>query len=95
MSRAAAGGYSRIPGYLIGRLALHEDLRGRGLGSRLLIHALTTCVRASSDAGGRLVVVDPLDEGVRDFYLAHDFLPTGAGDRLYMKIATAAQALGI
>ena len=36
-----AGGFSVIPGYLLARLALDRELQGQGLGSELLLDALS------------------------------------------------------
>jgi hypothetical protein len=41
LSGSVAGGYSRIPGYLIARLALDISLQGKGYGEHLLLHALS------------------------------------------------------
>ncbi|GLW99808.1 hypothetical protein Misp02_38950 [Microtetraspora sp. NBRC 16547] len=44
--------------------------------------------------GGRLIVVDAIDEGAADFYAHHGFLPVkGNPCRLVMKTATAQAAL--
>ncbi|WP_285706278.1 hypothetical protein [Microtetraspora sp. NBRC 16547] len=49
---------------------------------------------ASEAVGGRLIVVDAIDEGAADFYAHHGFLPVkGNPCRLVMKTATAQAAL--
>jgi predicted N-acetyltransferase YhbS len=90
------GAPRKIPAVLLGKLALHERLHGQGLGGELLVWALTTIVPAARAAGGKLIVVDPIDEAAADFYRRHDFQPIG-GDphRLVIKISTAARALGL
>lgn len=93
LSRSLAGGNSTVPGYLIAKLALDQRLHGQGYGGELLMGALEACVAASSSGGGRVIVVDPLDDEARDFYLANDFKPTKASGRLVMKVATAKAAL--
>jgi GNAT superfamily N-acetyltransferase len=94
--RVGRGAPSRIPAILLAKLALHERLHGRGLGADLLIHALTTIVVAARSAGGRLVVVDAIDDHAASFYRAHDFQPTPDDPhRLVLKLSTVAQALGI
>lgn len=94
--RIGRGAPSRIPAVLLAKLALHERLHGQGLGSELLVHALTTIVTAARTAGGKLIVLDAIDERPASFYRAHDFQPTGSDpSRLVMKIGTAAQALGL
>jgi GNAT superfamily N-acetyltransferase len=90
------GAPQRIPAILLAKLALHRGLQGQGLGAELLVHALTTIVAAARAAGGRLVVVDAVDEDAASFYLAHDFQPSPADpSRLIMKLSTAARALGL
>ncbi|MDR1266429.1 MAG: hypothetical protein LBK42_12955 [Propionibacteriaceae bacterium] len=88
LPRGAAGGHSVVPGFLLARLALDRSLQGLGLGRQLLVDALETISRAALLSGGRIVVVDPADQRAAGFYAAHDFLPTGMGDRLYLKTAT-------
>jgi predicted N-acetyltransferase YhbS len=92
--RIGRGAPSRIPALLLAKLALDEGLHGQGLGGELLLHALTKIVTAARAAGGKLVVVDAIDETAAAFYRAHDFQATGADPhRLVMKISTAARAL--
>ena len=47
LSGSMAGGYSRIPGYLIARLAIDTSLLGQGYGEQLLLDALGKAVAAS------------------------------------------------
>ena len=93
-SRALSAGYSDVPGYLVGRLALDETLHGAGLGTQLLLDALDLIVSAAAVAGGRLIAVDAIDEQAHAFYLHHDFRPIEGSSRLVMKVATARAALG-
>jgi GNAT superfamily N-acetyltransferase len=90
------GAPQRIPAILLARLALDKSLQGQGLGAELMIYALTTIVAAARAAGGRLVVVDAVDENAASFYRAHNFKPSPADPRrLIMKLSTAARALGL
>jgi GNAT superfamily N-acetyltransferase len=61
------GAPDRIPAILLAKLALDEGLHGRGLGGELLVHALSTIVAAARMAGGRIVVVDAIDEAAAAF----------------------------
>lgn len=94
--RIGRGAPERIPAILLAKLALHERLHGAGLGSELLIHALTTIVGAARTAGGRIVVVDAIDDAAAAFYRAHDFQSAPSDPRrLVMKLSTAARALSL
>ncbi len=90
------GAPKRIPAILLAKLALRSDLHGQGLGAELLVYALTTIVTAARSAGGRLVVVDAVDNNAADFYRAHNFLPSPTDPcRLIMKLSTTARALDL
>ncbi len=92
--RIGRGAPRRIPAILLAKLALHERLQGQGLGAELLVHALTTIIAAARSAGGRVVVVDAIDEPAASFYRAHDFQPSPTNPRrLVLKLSTAARAL--
>ena len=90
------GAPSQIPAVLLAKLALDDSLHGRGLGAELLVFALTTIIEAARHAGGRVIVVDAIDENAARFYAHHDFqaLP-GHDQRLVLKLSTAAKALDI
>ena len=92
--RIGRGAPRQIPAILLAKLALHERLHGQGLGAELLVHALTTIVTAARAAGGRLIVVDAIDDNAASFYRAHDFEPTPADPhRLILRLSTVAKAL--
>lgn len=92
--RIGRGAPRQIPAILLAKLALHERLHRKGLGAELLIHALTTIVTAARSAGGRLVIVDAIDDNAAAFYRAHDFEPTpNDPHRLILKLSTVAKAL--
>ncbi|HKT05709.1 MAG TPA: GNAT family N-acetyltransferase [Rugosimonospora sp.] len=85
-----AGGYSVIPAYLLARLALDRSLRGHGYGTDLLLDAVELIQRAAHLGGGRLIVVDALNERVSHFYHRHGFHPVKDNPlRLVMKMSTA------
>lgn len=89
-----AGGYSVVPAYLLARLAVDRSEQGRGLGRQVLVDALGRIVEAAAVGGGRLIVVDAMDDPAHEFYRHHDFIPVAGSARLYMKISTARAALG-
>ena len=83
---ALPGGYSRIPRYLIARLAIDTSPRGQGYGEQLLLDALGTAVAASEIGGDRLVVVDAIDDETQSFYEHYHFVPVMKRERrLVMK----------
>lgn len=92
--RIGRGAPRAIPAILLAKLALDRRFQGQGLGEELLVYALTKIVIAARAAGGKLVVVDAIDEVAASFYRAHDFQPTDNDPhRLVMKLSTAARAL--
>lgn len=90
---AAAGGLRVVPGYLIAQLAVDRSLQGQGIGGDLLRDALETVVAAAGAVGGRLVVVDAVNEDVVTFYEHHGFVRVGSSLRLYAKISRVAASL--
>lgn len=94
--RLARGAPDRIPAILLAKLALDASVQGQGLGSELLVFALDIILSAARRAGGRVVLVDAIDDVARAFYERHDFerLP-GRPHRLVMKLTSAAKALGV
>ncbi|MEZ5120728.1 MAG: GNAT family N-acetyltransferase [Solirubrobacterales bacterium] len=93
LAKEVAAGFSAIAGYLLGRLALDRALRGKGLGSQLLLDALDAIVAAADRGGGRVIVVDATDDAAVAFYEHHNFVRVGDTRRLAMKIATARNAI--
>ncbi|HVR79941.1 MAG TPA: GNAT family N-acetyltransferase [Acidimicrobiia bacterium] len=95
-SRIARGAPQQISAILLAKLALDHSHQGSGLGSELLVFALSTIVDAARRVGGRLVVVDAINEEARRFHQHHDFQPLpGNEHRLIMKLSTTAKALGV
>ena len=95
-SRIARGAPREISAILLAKLALDRSHQGAGLGSELLVSAISTVVEAARIAGGRLIVVDAISDQARGFYEHHDFLPLPGNDRrLVMKLSTAAKAIGV
>jgi len=82
-----------LPSTLIGRLAVDEAFKGRGLGGDLLVHALRVAVETAEQVTSAVIEVDALDDRARRFYKHYGFarLPDDAL-HLYMPMADA-QAL--
>ncbi|VAX06695.1 FIG001353: Acetyltransferase [hydrothermal vent metagenome] len=64
---------SRVPAYLLGRLAIDKRYHGRGLGGELLISAIHKAALASRYVGGIGVFVDAKAAEARKFYLHMGF----------------------
>lgn len=94
--RIGRGAPAQIPAILLAKLALDRRVQGIGLGGELLIKALETVVDAARIAGGKIVVVDAIDEAAAAFYEHHDFhaIPESRG-RLAQKLSTVARKLGL
>jgi len=76
LPRSLNSGFSTVPGYRIGRLALASYLQQQGLGKQLLLDAIRTAIAASEIAGGRLIIIDPIDQQVAAWYDRIGFVPT-------------------
>lgn len=73
-----------LPGILIGKLALDEGLQGRGHGLDLLADAYITAYDAVMLIGGAVLVVDPMNEKVADFYREFGFSSVDGSDRMVL-----------
>lgn len=56
------------PIILIGKLAVDLSVQGRGLGKRLLFHALENALNVSQTVGVYAAKVDAIDEAAKTFY---------------------------
>lgn len=80
----------QVPLLLIGRLAVDETYRGKGLGTDLLRDALRRCLAAADIVGARGVVAHAIDDDAVGFYRHHGFLASPLGERaMLMPIETA------
>lgn len=64
---------SPVPVFVLGRLAVHEQWTGQGIGSDLLKDALLRCVQAAEIVGGRALLCHAIDDEAKAFYLKHGF----------------------
>lgn len=94
LTRSAHGGITVIPAYLLARLALDRSLQGQGLGTHLLLDAVEAVIAASESGGGRLLIVDAIDEPAAAFYRAHGFTEITGTSRLYARISALKRLLG-
>jgi GNAT superfamily N-acetyltransferase len=93
--KISRGGPATIPCYLLAKLALAAHLHGHPdrYGSVLLADALDWLVEAARAVGGKLIVVDAIDEAAARFYEHHGFGATPIPHRLYLKVSAAAASL--
>jgi ribosomal protein S18 acetylase RimI-like enzyme len=84
-----------LPTTLLGRLAVDNDFKGRGLGAMLLVHALRVAVQGSENIGSAAIEVDAKDDAARAFYAKYGFQSL-LDDRLhmYMAMETAREVVG-
>lgn len=76
---AAAKGMTRnmpdpVPVILLGRLAVHSEWEGHGIGRGLLKDAVMRALQAASVIGGRAMLCHAIDDEAKAFYLHHGFL---------------------
>jgi len=93
LPRSAAGGLRIVPGYLLAQLAVDRSVQGQGLGGELLLDALITIVVAAEAVGGRLVVVEAVNDSAVAFYERYGFIRVGDGMRLYQKVSRIRSSL--
>lgn len=62
-----------IPAVLLARLAVDAGFQGGGIGSKLLLHALSQIAEASKHVGFEVVVVHAIDRDAVTFYAQRGF----------------------
>lgn len=78
-----------LPVGLLGRLAVDQTVQGQGLGSKLMRNALTRFLHGARDFAMLAIIVEPLNESARDFYMKFGFMPfADSTQRLYLTLAT-------
>ena len=80
--------YGDIPVILIGRLARDIKFKGEGIGELLLLDALQRCHDVSKSVGCMAVIVDPIDENAKTFYLKYGFILLPDSKRMFLHMKT-------
>ncbi len=62
-----------LPVIVLGRLAVHADWSGRGIGSGLLKDAVLRSIQAAELIGVRALLCHAIDDEAKAFYLKHGF----------------------
>ncbi|MBT2767781.1 GNAT family N-acetyltransferase [Stenotrophomonas sp. ISL-67] len=63
-----------IPVIVLGRLAVHVDWAGQGIGQGLLKDAVLRALQACTQLGARALLCHAIDEPAKAFYLKHGFM---------------------
>lgn len=63
-----------IPVTVLGRLAVHQDWMGKGVGQGLLKDAVLRTLQAAEHMGIRALLCHAIDEDAKGFYLKHGFI---------------------
>ena len=63
-----------IPMAVLGRLAVHSDWNGQGVGAGLLKDAVLRTARLAEEIGIRALLCHAIDENAKKFYLHHGFI---------------------
>lgn len=92
--RIARNAPEPVPVIVLGRLAVDTDHQGAGLGHILAADAIERCVAASEAIGARAIVVNPINDTARAFWIAVGFdeLPKDPS-MLYLRIVDARNAI--
>lgn len=80
--------YNDIPVTLLGRLARDKNIKGERLGEKLLLDALKRSYDTSINIGSMAVIVDPIDEDAKKFYLKYGFIELPDSKKMFMTMKT-------
>ena len=84
-----------VPVALLGRLAVDQQARGKGLGKELLRDALKRCRELSDALGIFAVEVVAIDSEAKAFYQKYGFVPLLDDDlHLFLPMKTIAEGMG-
>jgi GNAT superfamily N-acetyltransferase len=83
-----------VPGFRLARLATHVDVQGLGLGGQLLAAAARRCIRAATEVGGLVLIIDVKSERAAKWYAGYGAMPLqDSPNTLVMALATFAADL--
>ncbi len=93
LSSRVRGAMTRVPGFMLAKLAIASDVQGQHLGRDLLVDAIRHICDASELVGGRIIVVDPISEPAAAFYAHYGFARINGSDRMYLLVDDARASL--
>ncbi len=73
-----------IPVIVLGRLAVHMDMAGQGIGRGLLKDAVQRTLQAGEQIGARALLCHAIDDAATAFYLKHGFIESPVHDMTVM-----------
>ena len=73
-----------LPVIVLGRLAVHTDWAGKGLGSGLLKDAVLRSIQAADLIGVRALMCHAIDDEAKAFYLKHGFAASPLDERMVL-----------
>jgi len=83
-----------VPGFRLARIATHVRLQGQGLGGQLLAAAARRCLRAASEVGGVILIIDAKTDRAARWYASYGAVPLSNKPlTLVMSLATFAADL--
>lgn len=91
ISKKLPRAYDSLPVTLLGRLAINEKDKGKGLGKLLLVDALKRSYDVSQVIGSMAVVVDPIDENAVAFYKRFGFITLPDSGKMFLSMKTVEQ----
>ena len=83
-----------VPGFRLARLAVDRKVPGQGIGGQLLLAAGRCCLRAASEVGGVVLLIDAKNDRVAGWYTSYGAAPLlDAPLSLVLPLATIEAAL--
>ena len=84
--------YKDLPVTLLGRLAVSNNHKGKGIGKMLLIDALKRSYDASATSiASMAIIVDPIDNDAIQFYTKYGFISLANSNKMFITMNTVAQ----
>lgn len=81
--------YPMLPATLLGRLAVDEKQKGKGLGELMLVDALKKSLNVSKTVASLAFIAEAIDERAVSFYIKYGFQPFRQNPmKLYLPIKT-------
>jgi len=83
-----------VPGFRLARIAVDLRWQGQGLGGQILGAAVRRCLRAATEIGGVVLIIDAKNGRAARWYIAYGAIPlTDRPLTLVLSLATAAAEL--